>query len=175
MKIQIPPFVHSYPAPAVLVGCGTLEHPNLITVSWFGTAASDPPTVSLSIRKSRHSHRLVLANNEFTVNIPRIADLEAVKYCGVRSGKECNKFAELGFIPVPCPPLNEAPMIDECFFALGCRVIQVLELGSHDMFVAEVVSAYCNEADLRPEKPDPHAEEQVVFLDGKYWRLMPAY
>ncbi len=170
-KVSVPPYVHSFTAPAVIIGCGTVDKPNLITCSWFGTVCSDPPMVSVSIRKSRFSHHLVAEVKEFTVNIPRLEDLETVKYCGVKSGRDRNKFEDLKLTPVPCPPLQHAPMIKEFFQTLACRVRQVLELGSHDMFVADVVSVYCREQDRRTVKPDPRCEDQIAYLDGKYWRL----
>ena len=142
-KIQIPPYVHSFPATAVIIGCGTVEMPNLITCSWFGTVCSDPPMVSVSIRKSRFSHHLVAEQKEFTANLPLASDLDAVKYCGASSGKRTNKFRDLKLTPVACPPLENAPMIAEFFHVLGCRVIDRVELGSHDMFIAEVVSVHC--------------------------------
>ena len=170
-KIVDRPYVHSFPAPAVLIGCGTLAQPNLITCSWFGTVCSEPPMVSVSIRKSRFSHHLIADQREFTVNLPRLEDLDAVKHCGVNSGRDHNKFQDLRLTPVPCPPLSQAPMIKEFFHVLGCRVRQVIELGSHDMFISDVVSVHYSEADRRSVRPNPHAEEQVVYLDGKYWRL----
>jgi len=96
MKTSLPPFVHSFPAPAVLVGCGTVERPNAITVSWFGTVCSEPPMVGVAVRQSRHSYRLIHDSREFTVNIPRVNDLKAVQYCGAVSGRSINKFEQLG-------------------------------------------------------------------------------
>ena len=127
--------------------------------------------VSVSVRKSRFSHHLINEHREFTVNLPRISDLDAVKYCGLKSGRDRNKFADLRLTPVPCPPLEQAPMIGEFFHALGCRVRHVMELGSHDMFVAEVVSVYVRDEDRRTVRPDPRGAEQIAYLDGKYWRL----
>jgi flavin reductase (DIM6/NTAB) family NADH-FMN oxidoreductase RutF len=171
MKQSVPPYVHSFPAPAVIIGCGTMEKPNLITCGWFGTVCSEPPTVSVSIRRSRFSHDLLLNHREFTVNIPLVEQLDAVKFCGVKSGRDTDKFRELGLTPVPCPPLVNAPMIDEFFQCLGCRIKEIRELGSHDMFIAEVVSAYCRSEDFRRVRPDPHGDEQIAYLDGKYWQL----
>ena len=173
MKIQLPPSVHSYPAPAVLIGCGTVDEPNLITCSWFGTVCSEPPMVSVSIRKNRFSYPLVHRLAEFTANIPKIEDLEKVKLCGTKSGREVNKFEELGITPVNCVPLKYAPMIDECQLVLACRVKHELELGSHHIFIAEVLKIHCNESFARPsQRPDPFPEDQLVYLDGKYWRLV---
>lgn len=172
MKKQLPPSVHSYPAPAVLIGCGTARRPNLITCSWFGTVCSEPPTVSVSIRRSRYSNRLVRQGGEFSANLPRRGDLEAVKFCGSRSGSEVDKFKALRLTPVPCPPLKQAPMIAECQLVLACRVKHTLELGSHDIFIAEVLAIHCVEDRARPDgRPDPVPEEQLVYLDGRYWGL----
>ncbi|MFH1011718.1 MAG: flavin reductase family protein [bacterium] len=173
-KIQLPPFVHSYPAPAVLIGCGSVSKPNLIACSWFGTVCSEPPMVSVSVRQSRFSHHLIHESGEFTANLPRVADVDAVKYCGTASGFDVNKFQQLGLSAVPCPPLKSAPMIAECFFVLACRVRQELPLGSHTMFIAEVVSVHCEERLSRASKaPDPCPSEQLVYLDGKFWTLKP--
>jgi flavin reductase (DIM6/NTAB) family NADH-FMN oxidoreductase RutF len=171
-KIQLPPFVHSYPAPAVLIGCGTVGKPNLIACSWFGTVCSEPPMVSVSVRDKRYSYHLIHETREFTANLPRVTDIEAINYCGTHSGSEVNKFKQLGWTPLPCPPLKSAPMIGECFFVLGCRVKHELQLGSHCIFIGDVVSVHCDENLCRPSKaPDPCAEEQVVYLDGKFWTL----
>ncbi len=175
MKVQLPPYVHSYPAPAVLIGCGTVEKPNLITCAWFGTVCSEPPTVSVSIRPERFSYPLVKESGEFTVNIPKVDQLDAVKHCGTVSGRDENKFETLGWKPVPCPPLEKAPMAEDCFLNLGCKVKNELNLGTHTIFIAEVVSIYTDESNDRPSgRPDPLPEEQVVYLDGRYWKLTPA-
>lgn len=175
MKAAIPPFVHSFPAPAVVIGCGTVTEPNLITCSWFGTVCSEPPTVSVSVRRSRFSHRLIEFRREFTVNIPRTSDLEIVKFCGSVSGMNTNKFADLGLTPKTCPPLKNAPMIDEFFMVLACRVVDIRTLGSHDMFIGEVVGVHCDEDCYKTEgRPDMLPHRQVVYLNGKYWTLTPA-
>jgi len=170
MKTQIPPYVHCFPAPAILIGCGTVEKPNLITCSWFGTVCSEPPQVSVSIRKNRFSFPLVSESGEFTANIPKISNLEWVEYCGTKSGRETNKFADLGLTPVPCPPLKTAPMIAECPITLACKVKHELSLGSHNIFIAEVVAIHCDGELVRKDgKADPFPEEQIVYLNKKYW------
>lgn len=174
MKQAFSPFVHSFPAPAVLIGCGTVQTPNLITCSWFGTVCSEPPMVSVSIRKSRHSYGLVHDSGEFTVNIPRGEDLKLVQFCGTASGRDVNKFSESGLRAIACPPLAHAPMIDGFPLVLGCRVRRELELGSHCMFIAEVVSVYGEpRAGIASRRPDFFCERQIAYLDGKYWTLRP--
>ncbi|MDP8229033.1 MAG: flavin reductase family protein [Candidatus Electryoneaceae bacterium] len=172
MKIQIPPSVHSYPAPVILIGCGTIDKPNIITCSWFGTVCSEPPMVSVSIRRNRHSYNPIHISGEFTVNIPQTTDIDIVKYCGTKSGRDVNKFTELGLTPAICPPLRVAPMISECPLVLACKVKHELELGTHNIFIAEVMSIHCEEDRVRKsQRPDTNPEDQVVYLDGKYWTL----
>lgn len=172
MKVQVTPYVHAWPAPAVLVGCGTVSKPNLITISWFGTVCSNPPLVSISIRPSRHSFGLVQGSGEFTLNLPRATDLLSVKFCGERSGRDTDKFRCLKLTPLPCPPLEQAPMVAESFFSFGCLVRNQLPLGTHHIFIAEIVSAYAEQPLIRPQgKPDPRPEDQLVWVGGKYWGL----
>ena len=98
--------------------------------------------ISVSVRKSRFSFHLIHENLEFTANLPQRSQLDIVEYCGTKSGRNVDKFKELGLTALPCPPLKHAPMIAECFLVLACRVKQTLELGSHDVFIAEVVSVH---------------------------------
>jgi flavin reductase (DIM6/NTAB) family NADH-FMN oxidoreductase RutF len=172
MKTQINPYVHCFPAPVVLIGCGTVDKPNLITCSWFGTACSKPPTVYVSIRESRYSFPLIREIGEFTANIPRISDLDAAIHCGTKSGRDTNKFEDLNFTPVACPPLKNAPMIAECSLVLACKVNHEIPLGSHNMFIAEVVNIHCDEPIVRDDgKADPFPEDQITWLNKKYWSL----
>jgi flavin reductase (DIM6/NTAB) family NADH-FMN oxidoreductase RutF len=170
-----PPFVHCFPAPAVLIGCGTVSEPNLITCSWFGTVCSEPPMVSVSVRGGRYSYGLIHRSREFTVNVPRVTDLAAVKHCGAVSGRSTNKFADLGWTPVACPPLNDAPRIAECSLVIACRVRHELELGSHHLFVADVLAVHgLPRSEAPADRPDFFVTEQLVYLDGKFWTLIPA-
>jgi flavin reductase (DIM6/NTAB) family NADH-FMN oxidoreductase RutF len=172
MKTQLKPYVHQFPAPAVLIGCGTIEKPNLITCSWFGTVCSDPPTVSVSIRRKRYSFSLVQEIKEFTANFLRASDLDKIIYCGTKSGRDTDKFRDLRLTSVSCPPLNKAPMIEECPLTLACSVKHELSLGSHTIFIAEVVGVHCDEELVRDDgRADPFPEEQIVYLDKKYWTL----
>ncbi|MCX6601320.1 MAG: flavin reductase family protein [bacterium] len=172
MKTVLPPFVHGFPAPAVLIGCGSLEKPNLITCSWFGTVCSEPPMVGLAVRESRYSYHLIQQHRAFSVNIPCVSDLKAVVHCGTVSGRRHDKFRELGLTAVPCPPLKDTPMIAEFHLSLACRVRHELELGSHHLFVAEVLAVHGEEIPAHAaNRPHLHADEQITYLDGKYWAL----
>ncbi len=174
MKLKLPPYVHTFPAPVVLIGCGTVEKPNLITCAWFGTACSEPPMVTVAIRPSRHSYPLVEKTGEFTVNIPKRSQLMEVKYCGTQSGRDGNKFEALGLTAVPCPPLKSAPMMEEAFLTLACEVRHSLDLGTHTLFVGEMVAIYGDEKCIKPSgRPSSLPEEQIVYMDGNYWRMTP--
>ena len=127
-----------YPIPAVMVSCGTMEEPNIITVAWTGTICSDPAMVSISVRPERYSHDIIKESGEFVINLTTRKLVRACDYCGVVSGRDVDKFAETHLTPEPsnevsCPGIAESPV------SIECKVKQVLSLGSHDMFIAEVV------------------------------------
>ena len=140
MKESWKPGTMIYPLPAVLVGCGDApDNWNLLTVAWTGTVCTAPPMCYVSVRPERHSHALIARTGEFTINLTTAAMARAVDWCGVRSGRDYDKFRETGLTPlrgavVAAPALEESPVVVEC------RVRQILPLGSHDMFLAEVVN-----------------------------------
>ncbi len=133
------------PVPPVLVSCGSLEKPNLITVGWAGTVCTRPPMVSISLRPERYSYGLIKASGLFALNLPTEALVRAVDWCGVKSGRDVDKFAALGLHAGPgtvhpgCPILAESPL------ALECRVTQTIPLGSHELFLAEVAGVLVDE------------------------------
>ena len=133
------------PVPPVLVSCGAGEKANLITIAWAGTVCTQPPRVAISVRPTRHSYGLILESGAFVVNLPTTALAKAVDWCGVKSGREVDKFAALGLHAAPaakvsCPLLAESPV------NLECKVFQRLSLGSHDLFLADVVAVDVDEA-----------------------------
>ena len=162
------------PVPAVLVSCrGTHpeDKPNAMTVAWAGTVNSEPPMVSVSIRKSRFSHDLVADSGEFVVNLVSTDLVKALDYCGVRSGRDEDKLAACGLKAIPAPGLRYAPAIDGVPAWLACRVHSVTDLGSHDMFIGEVVDVQVNEA-LLDEGGSLHLEraDLVCYSHGLYQR-----
>ena len=128
------------PVPVVLLSCGTQEKPNAITIAWAGTVCSHPPMVSVSIRPSRYSYEMIRNSGEFVVNLPDVRFAKAVDYCGVRSGRDEDKLAACGLTAVPMPCLESAPALDGFPAHLGCKVRQIIPLGSHDLFLSEIVS-----------------------------------
>jgi flavin reductase (DIM6/NTAB) family NADH-FMN oxidoreductase RutF len=128
------------PVPAVLVSCAGQEgKPNLITLAWAGTVCSDPPMVSISVRKSRYSYGLIESTGEFVINLVNQNLVRAADFCGVKSGRDMDKFAACGLHAIPAPPLTHAPALQEAPAYLCCRVEKILPLGSHDMFLAQIV------------------------------------
>ena len=132
------------PVPAALIGSGAEEKSglvqNLMTAAWAGTVCSDPPMVSVSIRPSRYTYELVEKSEEFTVNLTDRGLLKATDYCGVRSGREEDKFARCGLTKVRAEGLRLAPAVAESPVYLACRVQNRLALGSHVMYIGEIVS-----------------------------------
>ncbi len=172
MKIARRPSTLLLPTPVVLLSvAGGDGRPNLLTLAWVGTVCSAPPMLSVSIRPSRYSHGLVDAAREFVVNIPRAGQVENVDLAGVWSGRDHDKFAELGFTPEAATVVG-APQIAECPISLECQVRHQLALGSHDLFVAEVVAAHVDE-DLLDGKGRLHKDklEAMAYVEGEYWSL----
>ena len=127
-----------YPVPAVMVSCQREnEKPNIITVAWAGTICSDPVMLSISVRKERYSHRIISETKEFVVNLTTKDLCRATDYCGVRSGRDVDKFKEMNLTPQKSSKIN-APAIAESPVNIECKVVNVIELGSHDMFIAIV-------------------------------------
>lgn len=155
-KIIFPPSTILNPVPVVMVSCAGIDptsknqRPNIITIAWAGTICSEPPLLSVSIRKSRHSHALISSSGEFVVNLVGESLLKACDYCGVKSGSEEDKFLSCGLTAVPADKMTYAPMIAEAPVSISCSVRQVIELGSHDMFIAEVVSVSVSKDILDP-------------------------
>ena len=161
------------PVPAALIGSGA-EGPdgpvrNLMTAAWTGTVCSDPPMVSVSVRPSRYTYELIERSGEFTVCLTDRSLLRAADYCGVRSGREEDKFARCGLTAVQADGLSFAPAVAESPVYLGCRVQNRLELGSHTMYIGEVVSMGVRE-DLMDESGAIRLERAglIAYSHGVY-------
>ncbi len=133
------------PVPAILVTSLSPEGvPNALAVAWSGTVCSHPPMVSISLRPERYSYGLIRNRGEFVISLVSQPLLKALDYCGVRSGREEDKFSACGLAPLPMEEL-QTPGIDGSPLCLGCKVTQILPLGSHDLFLAEIISARIRE------------------------------
>ena len=129
------------PEPPVLVSCGGLDKPNLITIGWTGTICTQPSMVSISVRPERYSHQLLCESGQFAINLPTEKLVRAIDWCGVKSGREVDKFAACGLHAAPGSVLTDCPVLEESPVNLECRITQRIPLGSHDLFLAEVVAA----------------------------------
>lgn len=161
-----------YPVPAVMVSCQRGdEKPNIITVAWAGTICSDPAMVSISVRKERYSHDIIKDSGEFVINLTTKKLCRATDYCGVKSGKDTDKFKDMHLTPEKSVNIN-APAIKECPVNIECKVKDIIELGSHDMFIAEVVAVNVDE-ELLDNKGTLHLEdaELVAYSHGQYYAL----
>ncbi len=161
-----------YPLPAVMVSCGRKdEKPNIITVAWAGTICSTPAMVSISVRKERYSHSIIKETGEFVINLTTKDLVFATDYCGVRSGRDVDKFKEMKLTPEPSNMIS-APGIKESPVNIECKVVDVRELGTHDMFIAEVVAVNVDDAYM-DEKGKFHLNdtELVTYSHGEYFLL----
>lgn len=160
------------PVPAVMVTCSDAEgRANIITLAWAGTINSDPPMVSISVRKERYSHGLIVNKGQFAVNLTTRKLVYATDLCGVKSGRDVDKF-ELANLTAEKASVIDVPIIKESPVSLECVVKNRLELGSHDMFIAEVVAVDVNE-ELLDKKGKLLLEKAglICFSHGKYWTL----
>jgi len=163
------PFVALRPVPVVLVSCGHGEQANIITIAWTGILCSTPPQLGIGVRSDRHSHGLILDTGEFVVNVPGEELLDEVEYCGFVSGRDADKFASRGLTPVPSSAI-QTPIIAECPINLECRLVHTLPLGSHDLFVGEVVAVQFSEHVLDERgRVDNGKLKPILFTGDEYW------
>lgn len=144
MKVSWKPGTMIYPLPAVIVTCGTMEHSNMLTVAWTGTICTNPPMCYISVRPERFSYPLIKERMEFTINLTTKDMARATDWAGVRSGKDYDKWKETGLTPVEGVKVG-CPYIDESPLSIECRVKEIVHLGSHDMFIADVVNVLADD------------------------------
>lgn len=161
-----------YPLPAVMVSCKREgEKPNIITVAWAGTICTNPAMVSISVRKERYSYNIIKESGEFVINLTTKELCRATDYCGVRSGKDVDKFKEMGLtvqesVHIGAPGIAESPVNIEC------RLKEIKELGSHDMFIAEVLGVTVDDRYLNETgKFELNSAELVTYSHGEYFLL----
>ncbi|MDZ7838848.1 MAG: flavin reductase family protein [Actinomycetota bacterium] len=141
MKKDIGVHERLYPNPVVLVSSSYENQDNIITLAWTGTVCSNPPLISISIRPSRHSHGLIKNSGEFVINIPNQHQADLCNYCGTVSGKDTDKFKQLDLTKASLDKVK-ARMIEDCPVNIGCRVRDIISLGTHDLFIAEVTPGF---------------------------------
>lgn len=172
-KIAFKPGTLIYPLPAVMVSCGDCEENyNIITIAWTGTLCSDPPLCYISVRKERYSHAIISRTGEFVINLTTTSLASQTDWCGVRSGRDFNKFKEMHLTPEKAQ-IVKAPLIAESPLNIECRVFEVKELGSHDMFMAEVVAVNADDSlvDRGTGAFQLNHAGPLAFSHGKYYGL----
>lgn len=159
------------PVPAVMVSVGDENEKNIITIAWCGTLATTPPKTYISVRPSRHSYDIIKRTGEFVINLVPASLAKSADYCGVFTGAKVDKFEKCKLTAEPCEGVC-APAIAECPVSIGCRVTDVISLGSHDMFLADVVSVSADEA-LFDKNDALHMEKAdlVAYVHGAYFAL----
>ena len=153
-KITWKPGTLLAPVPPALISCGTVEKPNVMTAAWTGIIASDPAMTYVSIRPSRYSHQIIKDSKEFVINLPNLPLAFATDWCGVKSGKNVDKFKEMNLTASPCSQVK-APQIEEAPVSLECKVKNITNYGTHDMFLAEIVAV--------------NVDDKYIDEAGKLW------
>lgn len=174
MKVSWKPGTMIYPLPAVIVTCGTMANSNMLTVAWTGTLCTNPPMCYISVRPERYSYTLIKEQMEFTINLTTKEMSRATDWAGVKSGKDFDKWRETGLTQVEgdkvaCPYIAESPLCIEC------RVKEIIHLGSHDMFIADVVNVLADDALIDSDTGafDLSAAGLINYSHGHYFEQGP--
>lgn len=170
MKTDWKPGTMIYPLPAAIVSCGTPDHSNLLTVAWTGILCTNPAMCYISVRPERHSYPIIKENMEFTINLTTASMATATDWIGVRSGKDYDKWKETGLTPEPgvkvsCPSVAESPL------SIECRVKEIVHLGSHDMFIADILNLRADKSliDAETGQFDLAAADLISYIHGGYY------
>ncbi len=159
------------PVPPALITVGDMEKANIMTAAWTGILCSDPPKTYVSVRPSRYTHALLTEQRNFVINLPRASQAKLTDYCGIYTGAKVNKFEKCHFTPVESEKVP-SPTIAECPLALECRVTEIVKLGTHDMFVADIVAVSADDT-LLDESGKLHMEraDLLAYAHGEYYAL----
>jgi flavin reductase (DIM6/NTAB) family NADH-FMN oxidoreductase RutF len=171
-KIDFKPGTMIYPLPAVMVSCGeTPEEYNIITIAWTGTICSDPPMCYISVRPGRHSYEILKRTGEFVINLTTEELAFATDWCGCRSGRKYDKWKEMNLTPMPAKVVK-APIIAEAPVNIECVVKQIVPLGTHDMFISQVVNITAEESFVNPSGAFNLSKARpLVYNHGHYFGL----
>lgn len=159
------------PLPAVMVSVGDMENSNIITIAWTGILSSRPARTYISVRPSRHSHAIIRQRGEFVINLTTEALARATDYAGVYTGAKVDKFKKLGLTKVESKCVS-APTILESPMALECRVVDVIEMGTHDVFIADILNVSCNESIMGEDgRIALERAGLIAYMHGEYYSL----
>ncbi len=159
------------PVPPVMVSCGTMENPNIITIAWTGLINTIPPKTYISVRPSRHSYELIKESGEFAINLTPTSLVKEADWCGIHTGRKVDKFARCNLTPDEANEIS-APLILECPISLECKVFDIIPMGTHDMFLADIVAV-----DVAPGLLDKSGRlcieraHLAAFAHGEYFEL----
>ncbi len=170
-KVTWKPGTMVYPLPAVMVSCGDIKSEyNIITISWTGILCTDPAMCYISVRPERHSYDLICKTKEFCINLTTKKLAYATDWCGVKSGRDVNKFEEMKLTPIPAPNID-APMIAESPVNIECRVVEIKKLGSHHLFISEIIAVHASEKYLNEKTGefDLARANLICYSHGKYF------
>ncbi len=170
-KVQWKGGTFIYPIPAVMVSCGTMEESNIITVAWTGILNTNPAMCYISVRPERYSHNIIKENGEFAINLTTRQLAYATDWCGVKSGRDVDKFKEMKLTKERAN-IIKAPLIKECPVSVECKVKEIVPLGSHDMFVAEIVAIDADEKYIDKKGAfDISKCDLIAYANGGYYPL----
>jgi flavin reductase (DIM6/NTAB) family NADH-FMN oxidoreductase RutF len=170
-KVTWKPGTFLYPIPAVMVSCGTMEKSNIITVAWTGILNTDPAMVYISVRPSRYSYNIIKESKEFVINLTTEDLVKATDWCGVKTGAKVDKFKEMNLTKEKANFLN-CPMIKESPVSVECKVKEIRDLGSHSMFIAEVVAINADEKYIDDKGAfDISKCDLIAYLNGHYYSM----
>lgn len=171
-KVIHKPMTGLFPVPTVLVTSQAGDgKPNIITIAWTGVMNSNPPVVYIGVNPIRYSHELIKESGEYVINIPSAEQVKPVDYCGLISGRKIDKFEAAGLTPVPAAHVR-VPLIAECPVNLECKVRQVLNLESHDVFIADVLAIHYNENVLNEKgQPDVTKINPYAYCLSEYYAV----
>lgn len=158
------------PLPPVLVTVGDMEEANIITIAWTGILATIPPKTYISVRPTRHSYSMLKEKGEFVINLPSTSLARQVDYAGIYTGAKVDKFEKCGFSKVESKEVA-APTISECPIALECKVCEILPMGSHDVFMADIVSVSCREDVMEEGRICYDKADLLAYAHGEYYAL----
>ena len=170
IKTKLGPSTTMFPYPTVLVGALVNGKPNFMTASWVGIACSNPPAISVAIRPERYTYKGVIEHNTFSINVPSSNLAKTTDFCGIYSGRDNDKTTLFNIF---YGKINTAPLIEKCPLNLECKVIHTIEIGSHTVFIGEIMETHANEDCLTNGKPDIIKIDPIIYATGtrQYHRI----
>ena len=169
-KIEISTHTTTFPMPAAVISVGVGDEANLITLAYVGKVCLKPPIIAIGINYHRHSYSLIEKHGEFAINYPTSDQLREMDYCGMKSGRDVNKWKELG-LTKETARFIQVPLIKEFPWNMECKIVKRIELGSHVCYMGEVVAVHCDSQYLKDKSIDPEKLNTFAYVSGNYIQL----